>query len=267
MVSLVAMAMLAAAPATSRYVLEVGELPVAELRITVDADRYVYISRRFFDEDAGEKSRTFSLQRLPARPEVLALSSQPVVGCADVFEERTGKLEKLCTDTVDDGMVSGTLDGEAFSARYDGRGALTEITVGHARWRRVETSVAASENPFSLGVEAPRGANALVPAPSGVRWLQRAPRPGAKDVVPRARCLVLARAAVKESPGRRVAVGLVIDGERAFPHAWVVEGAAEFDPTIGTPVPGRRYVEFPREDSGRLYLALFAGSLKLAKHP
>lgn len=255
----------AAAPQTSRFVLEVGELPVAELRVTVDGDRYVYASRRFFDEDAGEKARTFSLKKLAAAPEVLSLLKLPAIGCRDVFEEREGKLEQLCVELVDDAVASGTIDGAAFLARYDAQGALSEITVGDARWKSLESSKGPSENPFALGVEVPRDANAFSTEPAGVRWLKSAPRPSAKNVVPRARCLVLARAAVKERKSGRVAVGLVLEDDRAFPHAWVIDGANEFDPTLGSVVSGRRYVEFPREESGRLYLALFSGSLKLVR--
>lgn len=262
MTSLVLVTLLAAT-GTSRFVLEVGELPVAELRVTVEGDRYVYASRRFFDEDPAERALTFSLKKLPAPPEVLALATQPALGCREVFEERKGKLEQLCVDTVDDGAVSGTLAGAPFLARYDAKAALTEITVGEARWRAVFGPVTASDNPFALGVEVPRGANAFAVEPGGVRWLTHAPKPGAGAEVPRARCLVLARAAVKERGRGRVAVGLVIEEGRAFPHAWVVDGALELDPTLQAPVEGRRYVEFPREESGRLYLALFSGSLRL----
>ncbi|MBL8909936.1 MAG: hypothetical protein JNM17_04440, partial [Archangium sp.] len=152
-----------------------------------------------------------------------------------------------------------------FDAHYDGNGALTEITVGDARWRSLETASTPSDNPFALGVQIPRDANAFSPEPAGARWLKSSPRPSGKVVVPRARCLVLARAAVKERKSGRVAVGLVLEDDRAFPHAWVVDGASEFDPTLGSAVAGRRYVEFPREESGRLYLALFSGSLKLVK--
>jgi hypothetical protein len=63
-------------------------------------------------------------------------------------------------------------------------------------------------------------------------------------------------------------VGLVIEDGRAFPHAWVVEGARALDPSVPELDPvlrSRRYLEIPRERSGAFFLQLFDGAVKLVK--
>jgi hypothetical protein len=258
-----ALAVLAAAPESARFVLEVSGLPVAELRITVAGDQYAYATTRFFEEGAGTSRKTFSLRALPAPPEVLSLLHRPPPGCREVFEERAEKLEPLCVERGD----RGTLAGEPFTATWDGGGRLAQITVGAARWVAVEGSsrVAAVENPFVAGVPAPadRGALRFEPGVEGARWLARPPVASGTSTA-RARCLVLAREAAQARPGARVAVGLVVEGGRAFPHAWVVDAdGQERDPSTPTQPPGRRYVEVPASESGKFYLRLFAGEVKV----
>jgi hypothetical protein len=146
-------------------------------------------------------------------------------------------------------------------------GRLEEITVGSAHWHAISLDTPSAppsqkENPFARGVPAPKDATAFSPPVKGARWLTTAPEPSG-SLNTRARCLVLAKEAVKQKPGRRVVVGLVLEGDRAYPHAWIAEGDAHFDPSLVEKVPGRRYVEVPRAESGTFYLALFAGAVKL----
>lgn len=260
--------LLAAAPMQARFVLEVGGLPVAELRVAVEGQRYVYEATHFLEEGPREHRTELTLSPKTPQPEVLALLRRPAVGCRDVLEERSGRLEALCVDEGVPARATGTIDGLAFEARYDDAGALARIKVGAATW------VAASrpaqpppESPFVRGLAVPAGANRLNNPFPGARWLAHAPKGiGDEDRVGRARCLVLARETQARRPGSRVSVGLVIEGTRAYPHAWLTEGNAALDPSVlpGDPVLStRRYLEVPAEHSGAFYLQLFDGVLRL----
>ena len=77
---------------------------------------------------------------------------------------------------------------------------------------------------------------------------------------------MLAREEAARRPTARLSVGLVIEGGRAFPHAWLNEGGAAYDPSVleGDPVLAtRRYLEVPAEQSGSFFLRLFDGAVKL----
>lgn len=259
---------LAATPVQARFVLEVGGLPVAELRVSVQGQRYVYEATHFLEEGPREHRVELTLSPKHPQPEVLALLRRPAPGCRDVVEERSGRTEALCVDAGTAAKLTGTLDGASFEAEYDSKGALSRITVGAAHW------VAASrptkpppESPFVRGVTVPPGATRLVPPFPGARWLTQAPRGiASEERVGRARCLVLAREEQARRPGSRVSVGLVVEGDRAFPHAWIADGETALDPSVLPEDPvlaTRRYLEVPAAQSGAFFLQLFDGALRL----
>lgn len=258
---------LAAAPSdtSARFVLEVNAVPLAALSVSVSGDRYTYSAVHFLEEGDRNFEKTFSLKALGAPPEVLALLTLPAEGCRDVVEERSGKREALCVVERKAGSARGTIAGEAFLAKYEASGALSSIKVGAAKWTREDARTARSPgNPFAEGVAVETGPLALKPAVSGATWLVQAPIGIGTDEVGRTRCLVLARKAVAAMKGRRLAVGLVVEGGRAYPHAWVVEGDRALDPSVR---PGdevlrtRRYLEVPHAQSGAFFLALFDGQV------
>lgn len=257
---------LAAAPPDGRFVLEVGGLPVAELRVSVTDDRYVYESTQFLAE--GPKEHRIELRLGSPQPEVLALLRRPALGCRDVLEERSQKLERLCVERSVPGDASGTIAAEAFAAHYDGAGALRDITVGAAHWFAAKRATTPPlENPFMVGLSVPDGALKLEPAIAGAHWLTRPPAGiGAPETVGRVRCLLLAREAASLRPRSRVTVGLVVEEGRAYPHAWLTEGSAALDPSVlpGDPsLAERRYLEVPLERSGAFFLQLFDGAVRL----
>jgi len=261
------LSLLSATPEAARFVLVVADAPVASIEVRLDGQHYLYRTRHFLEEDDAPRDVEVELGSLPAPPEVLALWKTPPAGCRDVWEETRGRTERLCVDDGGGASVKGTVDGAPFTAAYV-KGLLTEIKVGSARWVRETSSGPASAalNPFVNGVAAPeKRCCALEPAVEGARWLSKPPRGIAADEgVARVRCLPLARQAL--GPGRRLAIGLVIEDGRAFPHAWVVEGKSDLDPSV---LPGdavlarRRYVEFPPQRAGRLLLELFDGALQV----
>lgn len=261
---------LAAAPAqtSARFVLEVASVPVAALSVSVDGDRYVYGAVHFLEEGDRNFEKTFSLQALAAPPEVLSLLTLPAPGCRDVLEERTGQTEQLCVAEQQAKRAKGSIDGQAFTASYDGAGVLQSIKVGSASWVRDETGrVAGGGNPFAEGVTVETGPLTLKPQVPGARWLTSAPTGIGTEEAGRTRCLVLARKAVAAKAGRRLAVGLVVEEGRAYPHAWVVEGARALDPSVLPNDPAlrtRRYLEVPQARSGAFFLALFDGQVTVA---
>lgn len=254
--TVVVLVLLAAAPAEdARFVMELQGVPVAELHVSLDGNRYLYEALHFFEESPLTR---IELERSRGEPEVLALLHRSAAGCRSVVEERSGKTETLCVDTA----TSGTLDGTPWVARWDAGDVLQNIVVGEARWRRVAAPTPwPEENVFARGLPVPEGALKLEPPVPGSKWLLTAPvGTGNEGDDQRTRCLLLARAAVKEKPGREVVVGLVIDEGRAFPHAWVREGQRSFDPSVQSGAKNdRRYLELP---SGALLLRFFTGSIR-----
>ncbi|MFZ5440239.1 MAG: hypothetical protein ACOZQL_09540 [Myxococcota bacterium] len=266
--ALLALLCLSAAPVQARFALEVAGAPIAELRVSSDGREYVYEATHFLDEGPRQRRLTFSLARLSAPPEVLTLLSPPATGCRDVLEEVEGRTEQLCVEARSATQARGTLAGAPFSARYVD-GALREIEVGNARWVAAPAAVSPPvESPFVRGLQVPDGPLRLEPGVQGARWLDAPPRglapPGSAG---RERCLLAARRAVAAAPARRrLAIGLVVEDGRAFPHAWIVEGAQALDPSVEAGdelLARRRYLELPPGQRGRLFLGLFDGSVKL----
>ena len=254
--------LLSAAPVVdARFVMELAGVPVAELHVVSDGQRYEYQSTHFFEEDPA---RALELQVDDGPWEVLTLLHRPGPGCRAVREEKSRRLEQLCVDAR--GTL--TLDGARLTARYGDDGTLERLEVDSARWTRVTGPVAVPvENPFVRGVSIEAGANAFDPALPGATWLSRAPR-GIGTGLERERCLVLARRAVDGHPTRSVVVGLVLEGTRAFPHAWVLENGVHLDPSVppGDPVlRERRYVALPPARRGVVLLELFEGARTLVR--
>ena len=258
--------LLAAAPLEGRFALEIAGLPVAELRVSVSGDLYLYESTHFLEEGPQERRVEIKLTEGSPPPEVLALLRRPRTGCRDVLEERGRKLERLCITKSAAGEVTGTLEKESFTATYDAADALTSIKVGSAKWVAVPKAVQPSnENPFVRGIAVPPGELRLDPPLEGAKWLTRPPiGTGSEDR--RARCLVLAREELAKKPGSTLSVGLVIEGGRAYPHAWVTQNKVASDPSVLPNDPilrARRYLELPQAKSGDFYLRFFDGAARL----
>lgn len=253
--------LMTATPVDARFVLEVADVPVAELHVSTRGDTYFYEATPFFTEQRASTRIERSLR--DGTPEVLALLTVPEKGCRDVVEERTGALEKLCVAKRDATSATGTIDGKSFTAKYV-KGRLDGIIVGDAKWRAVTGgSPRGDVNPFERGIEVGDGSLQLVPEVPGARWLPTAPKRVGVGDVGRTRCLVLARRFVSLNQDARVVTGLVIEEGRAFPHAWVVTKDGPVDPSVLPEDAERRYLELPADRAGSLYLALFAGTLRL----
>ena len=247
--------------------LEVAGIPVAELRVSVSGDRYVYESTHYLEEGPREHRVAMRLKRGAPLPEVLALLHRPKLGCRDVLEERKGVLEKLCVERSDPSDVSGTIAGEDFEAHYDDSETLIAITVGSAKWFEMGTPTAPPPvSPFVRGVTVPPGVLVLDPPVPDARWLARAPEGvGTPEEVGRVRCLLLARAEQARRPGSHVSVGLVIEEGRAYPHAWVTEGGAAFESIGGRGRSHPLEAALPRGARGACGLVLPAAVRRRAR--
>jgi hypothetical protein len=220
------------------------------------------------------------------RPASLVLWQRPGDGCRKVKDELTGKVGRLCAS----GQGSrGELMGQAWEATYAGKPKRLEtLKLGDAEFQRVTEKGAAPSPPDLSGggfhVDGYAGRPVVDPplAPFTFRperWTAKAARALAEKVHAEGKeqvdaCLALARAfraeANRDHVRAEVVTGLLVEGDRAFPHAWVrVEtegGPLELDPSSLEPVTPERYVTLfrsadPADDAagGAPFLDLLSG--------
>ncbi len=265
MIGLVLSLLISAAPGDQgRYVMSVGGLPVGVVSFSVNNGQYLYQSTQVFRSKTRDLRTVRSLADEP-KPEVWWLSRKRAPGCATVFEERARVTEEVCL-----AVGGGTIAGTAFQAEYDDAGALTRLEVASVRFEASEAPLPARADPFAQGF-AVSGAGAgpgslrVEPASPGVAEVSVAPLGGygPDDDDPRS-CLELARAEVAKSSGS-VMLGLIIEGDRAWPHAWVkTSKGALVDPSAPVRRATRQYLAFSR-DAGRLYLELLASRRRVIR--
>jgi hypothetical protein len=80
-------------------------------------------------------------------------------------------------------------------------------------------------------------------------------------------CLAHARRFVAQAKAAghdaELVLGLVVDGGRAYPHAWVRAGGTELDPTLMRPVTAGEYLAL--DDAGQRYLELLEGTRRVVR--
>ena len=246
----------AAAPDQARYVMSVGALPVGVVSYSVEGSRVVYRSTQVFRSKQAETVVRLDLAR---RPEVWWLSKTRPDGCVEATEERTGQPEQVCTRAG-----GGTIAGRPFTSAYDASGRLTWLELSGVRFEASTQALPSRADPFAEGFELSGSGPALrvEPAAKGVEQVKVT---GVNVVADDdASCLELARAYSAKTQDAQVVLGVVIEGGRAWPHAWVKTArGAHLDPTISSAEPTRRrYLAF-NADAGRLYLELLSGQRKL----
>ncbi len=260
-------------PLDERFLLTLSGLPMAVLRVEVRDGVYRYEATHFLDEGETHFARSWVLDERGEveglRPEVLWLLEPPPVGCRPVFEERRATRETLCIDERTSTRAVGRLEQVPFTARYDG-GRLSGLTFPGAEWTRLEgrPPKAKPSQVFGRGFEvgAASGPWRLEPAVKGARLVTTPVRGTASGAEGRQRCLVLARDAVHEDARLTLVLGLMVEGGRAYPHAWVRRGARHEDPSLlpsDEGVEARWYIELPRESAGQLYLELLDGQRRV----
>jgi hypothetical protein len=269
---------------TARFVFAWRGVPVGTVTLSLapEAKRFTYTSRHLHSRGGhqGERVREATLELgpegtvagRPSVPQALWLWRRPPpLGCVTGREELSGREGPHCVTAFQGDTAEGTLLGQPFTARYDGRGRMVALEVGEARFTEVAPGVRLRPPPelFARGlpVEGEAGPLAFAPPwplasrPSWLTaWREREARalaeavhaafpekgPGAADFREGGEgeaggCLAHAlrfatRAAAR---GQRVALVhglLVVDGGPARPHAWVRVGLAgggllDLDPT------------------------------------
>lgn len=260
--------LLAVAPleGTHDFVFSLEGAPVGTVQLEVSADRYVYRSRHFYRRGAkavvthevprGEAAQWLSFSMLRPLP----------LGCRKVKDEGPAREGELCVTEVLNEQVHGTMFGEQFSATYS-RGLLQRLVSGLSRFER--GAPLRQANPFESGFELPRGSGGLrlTPALAGARIPELAPRPTAVEVN-EGQCLEDARQWLKTHAGYERVLGLVVDGSRVFPHAWVrkSDGSDEVDPSArGESTRREDYLALPADAAALVYLELLSGKRKLSR--
>lgn len=268
MLALALLVVVQAAPASGRYVMSVGGAPAGVVRFTLQAGRYSYESTHFFRSTTQQRVAHLELDatgRADGRvPEALLLSTLPAKGCTPTVEELSEKPGQVCVDLVEGRTVKGRLGGDAFEAQYDAGGRLASLDVGGARFVASAAEVRGGREPFAAGFPVTGKGNqpSLAPAVQAVREVKVDP---AATSAPAGRsCLELARAALAADASLSLVLGVVIEDDRAWPHAWVQRRGAQLDPSVPKgDAPPRRYLAFPSEQAGALYLELLAGTRRV----
>lgn len=247
-----------AAPETARFVFRVQGIPVGVVQLTLDRDTYTYRSVHVFrTPDGSDRSRIRQERRRIAAGrdaetglhlEGLWLWRRPLaVGCVQGRGELSGRRGPLCVTAIEQDSVQGTVLGKAYAARYD-RAGLAALELEGTTFERVGGPPAlGGGDPFASGlpIQGVRGPARLVPPARVDRCggLVAPPELGPPDLTaaaPSETCLTLARRARDLLAARGVRAGIVhgllLEGQRARPHAWLRLGARDFDPSSGHPV-------------------------------
>lgn len=263
--------LLAAAPEQARYLFELDGVPVGTVQLSLDGPQYRYVSTHAYRRITAERADAFTLGAGKPTPEGYWLWHKPAAGCVDGITELSSQTGPLCAVDVGVREVTGTTLGKPFTARYDASNLLEELTLGPAHFVRTQRVLEAGK-PYAKGfaLEGKGKTLELAPAAEGTRWLSLAPRGTAtKPLAHDDTCLEAARTFVAEHPGYRLALGVVVEKGRAYPHAWAVsETEGDVDPTAKLskhkkPAPNTAYLELPRAEVAQLYLDLLEGKRRL----
>lgn len=247
-----------------RLVQSVQGVPVGVIELVQERDIITYRAEHVFRGEARRFERSWPVNPKDLESELQVLS-QRRVGCFDVREERTWKRERLCVDE----RGQGSIDDVRIRVTWDRAGALRAVDVlgvGDSvvsRFERSDTKLDGRVDVFGAGfpVSGEGPVVALEPrADTGVVSVE-----GVESRVD-ASCLPAARAWVAKHQGSSVQVGLVLEAERAWPHAWVRRADGSFvDPTVerDADVLSRRvYVSLP---TSALFLELAAGARRVVR--
>jgi|GEM_PF-2521910 len=260
MPALALLLLLASPPVQHRFVHSLAGVPVGEVTLSRDGPRYTYASRHFFRRGhSNAEVFTSSEATRWASESLLRQPSSP--GCFEVVDEVTFDRGEACV--VKAGPAStGTLFGQPFTATYENR-SLASLTVADSRFDRHSGPVTFAD-PFAAGLPITGNGNALalVPPLKGARPAMPTPAGEADD------CLAAANAYVAQHPDYDVVLGLLDDGERGWPHAWVQhrDSKQQLDPShpraVGTPP---RYLALPKASAGAVYLDLLTQRRALSR--
>lgn len=253
----------------ARYLFELDSVPVGTVELTLQGDHYTYKSLHAYRRARSEQVDEFTLAKGRPTPEGFWLWHKPAAGCVDGIAELTSTTGKLCANDVGVREVKGTTLGKPFTARYDATGELEELQLGKSRFVRSAAPLQPGK-PYEKGfaIEGKGKKLELDPPVEGARWPFFTPKGTRRAPLPETdSCLEVAQAYVAENAGYEVALGVVVDKGRAYPHAWAVSAlSGDVDPSAKlskAKVPNKAYLELPRGQAGALYVELLEGKRKL----
>ncbi len=297
--------LLVAPPERTSYLFTLEGLPAGQVTLERSADgtSFTYRSEHVFGRGPALRSveaRTLTLDEAgrvagaTATPVSLWLWTLHVPSCLEVMDERTGRTGQACSNTVSREELEGIALDESFHATYQD-GVLDVLEMGPARFARVRDAPAldGARGLWAQGLRVPAGRGELLlepplplahppaaPSSRGRAWAVRllsdfGAAPAKETCLESAQRLL---AYLEERGGHGVLVlGLLLDGGRAWPHAWVrAEGpyseAVDLDPAWGRLVvpPGYLAVETVAAGghglvAGQAYLELASGKRRLVR--
>jgi hypothetical protein len=253
----------------ARFIFTLGTAPAGTVELAIEGSTYTYRSVHVYRRTKAERVDKFPLSAKPV-PEGLWLLKQPKVGCVDGVAEISHEKGQLCADAVKGNEVGGKVLGKDFTAKYDDSGDLMQVTMAGSTFVRTDKPLVPG-HPYANGFPISGKGTQLTldPPVEGTRWPEREPRgvrtkPAAED-----ECLKLAEEFVEGTDFEYVlALGLVVEKGRAWPHAWAHSPASgDVDPsakkTDNANTPNRSYLAFPTDQAGALYVDLLDGKRKL----
>ncbi len=244
------------------YTLELKGAPAAQVELEVKDDALVYRRTFFFRRGPQHDEARFPRPDKPLLASFYLLAL-PKMGCVDARDESSPKKGKVCVTKINSDGVEGTLFGQKFKATYGDDQLLRTLELPTGRYLRGRAYE--GKDAFEEGFEV-QGEGELHVFPEVPGALTR-PVASLKGVKLSGNCLERAEALVAQSKGKyELVLGVVEDGGKMWPHAWVVETETRlsFDPTLPN-AEKREYLQLPLNEAGQLYLELLQGLRKLVR--
>jgi hypothetical protein len=302
---LLAAVLLVAPPERTSYLFTLEGLPAGQVTLERSADgtSFTYRSEHVFGRGPALRTveaRTLTLDEAgrvagsTATPVSFWLWTRHVPSCLEVMDERTGRTGQACSNAVSREELEGIALDESFHATYQD-GVLEVLEMGPAHFVRIRDAPAldGARGLWAQGLRVQAGRGELLvepplplarppaaPSSRGRVWAERLLSDfGAAQ--PKEACLESAQrllAYLEERGGHGVLVlGLLLDGGRAWPHAWVrAEGpyaeTVDVDPAWARLVvpPGYLALETVAPGghglvAGQAYLELASGKRRLVR--
>ena len=300
-----ATALLLVPPERTSYLFTLEGLPAGQVTLERSADgkSFTYRSEHVFGRGPllrSVESHTLLLDETgrvagtTATPVSLWLWTQREPSCLEVVDERTGRTGQACSNAVSREEQEGIALDESFHAVYRD-GVLESLDLGPARFTRLSEApqLDGAAGLWARGIPLPGGRGPLAfdpglslpkqpSAPSsrargwGVKLLKDFGAAGKEELCLEASQRLLAW--MEERGVRGVLVlGLLLDGGRAWPHAWVradgpYEEPVDLDAAWGRLAEPPGYIALQMVapgahglEAGQVYLDLVSGKRRLVR--
>ncbi len=265
----------------ARWLMSIGGVPVAEIRMTMSDGELQYDSVQLFERRKKRFSARFKLDAngfdsKGRASEVWWLSKPRAKGCQRVFDENDGSDEEVCFDSPSTGTLekrsstpSSSQSKLTFTARYSRAKQLVELHLGGVSFMASEQTLSAPGRVFPDSFEVEPGTLEVHLRPSRGRLKASFPKGvGTPEWVSLGHCLEAAERFRQANEQAIVKLGIVVEGNRATAHAWVELNGVEADPSVEADDPilnVRRYFAFETNQAGAIYLGLGDGWLRLTR--